>query len=284
MSKRDILVLVEGEKTDVSLMEALFASYEIDQRHQLVFYGTSLYALYNSMFKGKEVGDIDLFLHLREHEKDPVKKTLFDQSKRYSEIVLIFDFDPQDREFSTTAIREMSQYFTDSTDTGKLYINYPMVEAFYHVKSIPDSDYDGSIASLAELKNHLYKSRVHQESAITDRKEFVAKKSNCDIVVQQNIDKAWRIVQKARSDDGKDSPVPVQPDILNKQLEKLSVEKAVYILCTCAFYYSGLQSKTDWVIINSTARTYIAPPPKPKSLCLQETQGFCVFDDIFIIY
>ena len=180
--------------------------------------------------------DIDLFLHLREHEKDPVKKTLFDQSKRYSEIVLIFDFDPQDREFSTTAILEMSRYFSDSTDTGKLYINYPMVESFYHVKSIPDSDYDGYIATLDELKDHLYKSRVDKESFIHDRKEFAGQKSNCDLVVRQNIDKAWRIAQKTRPDDGEDSPVPEQSDILNKQLEKLSAEKAVYVLCTCAFY------------------------------------------------
>ena len=46
----------------------------------------------------------------------------------------------------------MAEYFTESSDMGKLYINYPMVEAFYHMKSIPDNDFDTYTSSMEELK------------------------------------------------------------------------------------------------------------------------------------
>jgi len=47
----EILVLVEGARTDVRLMEHLLKIYGIDHRHRLVSYNTNIYALYNSMFR-----------------------------------------------------------------------------------------------------------------------------------------------------------------------------------------------------------------------------------------
>lgn len=37
--------------------------------------------------------------------------------------------------FTPEKIKRMSDYFVESSDMGKLYLNYPMVEAFYH--SVP---------------------------------------------------------------------------------------------------------------------------------------------------
>jgi len=240
MSKRDILVLVEGEKTDYKLMESLFETYEIEERHQLVPYGTNIHALYNSAFKGKDIENIDIILHLREHEKDPIKKSLFDQ--RYSDIVLVFDLDPQDSSYSANAILEMSEYFIDSTDMGKLYINYPMIEAFYHVKSIPDLDYNSYICTLEDLKGHKYKKRVDQESVIKDRKSIFTQKSSCNTIIRQNIEKARRVAGNPHSEVS-GVHLPKQTDILNKQLEKLDKEQAVFVLCTCAFYIVDYNSK-----------------------------------------
>ena len=59
----------------------------------------------------------------------------------YSDIILIFDFDPQDDLFTSKKIEEMLEYFKESSDMGKLYINYPMVESFYHMKTIPDLNF-----------------------------------------------------------------------------------------------------------------------------------------------
>ena len=88
MSKHtaDILVIVEGERTDVRLMERLLMLYGIGGKHRIVSYNTNIYALYNSIFKEvDDPYDIDLLLHLRSREFDISKKIILSQS--YAEIL-----------------------------------------------------------------------------------------------------------------------------------------------------------------------------------------------------
>jgi len=56
--KAKILVLVEGEKTDVKLMEHLLTIYGIDKNHQIVSYKTNIYDLYDKMFACLKQSDI----------------------------------------------------------------------------------------------------------------------------------------------------------------------------------------------------------------------------------
>lgn len=52
--KTQILVLVEGEKTDVNLMRHLLNVYGISQNHEIVSYNTNIYELYNHMFRDED--------------------------------------------------------------------------------------------------------------------------------------------------------------------------------------------------------------------------------------
>lgn len=231
--KTKILVLVEGEKLDVKLMDNLLKTYGIDQSHQIVPYKTNIYDLYGRMFVGQAPEEIDLLQLLKSKEPDEEKKKIFDES--YSDILLIFDLDPQDPRFSDEKISRMTEYFVESSDMGKLYINYPMVEAFYHMKNIPDSDYNSYTATLDELMNHRYKGRVAAENRDRNFGKFATTKEECDIVIRQNIEKAQFIV--GETFDPGEYIVPDSSDILSIQLGKLSSdERFVYVLCTCAFY------------------------------------------------
>ena len=163
-TKSKVLVLVEGRKTDYKLMNHLFDIYGIGESHEIVVYDTNIYTLYNEMFRDGDPASVDILQNLKEHERDEEKKKLFDN--RYSDVLLIFDLDPQDPQFSSKKILEMSKYFIESSDMGKLYLNYPMVEAFYHMKKIPDEDYNSYIATLDELNEHKYKQRVNQENTV----------------------------------------------------------------------------------------------------------------------
>ena len=163
MDKRSqILVLVEGSKTDLRLLNHLLHIYGIDNKHEVVSYNTNIYVLYNQMFAEGDPDSIDLLQLLKEREKDNEKKKIFDV--HYSDIILVFDFEPQDPLFASGNILEMMQYFNESSDNGKLYINYPMVESFYHMKSIPDEHYIDYVVSLDELIKGTYKQRVNQEN------------------------------------------------------------------------------------------------------------------------
>ena len=186
------------------------------------------------MFVSANPEDLDLLGHLREHEADPEKKPIFNE--KYSDILLVFDLDPQDPRFSAEKILEMSEFFVESTEMGKLYLNYPMVEAFYHMKSIPDTDYNSYVATLAELEAKSYKSRVNAENRNRDYEKFAVTKPECDIVIRQNMEKAWLVAEMTNPTGDIESIIPKTTDILKKQLEKIQNEKVVAVLCTCALY------------------------------------------------
>lgn len=230
LKKSKVLVLVEGAKTDVALMQHLFAVYGIGETHTIVSYNTDIYTLYDSLFFEDDPDAVDLLQALKAREKDEKIKKIFDD--KYSDILLIFDFDPHATTFSDQKIRKMIAYFTESSDMGKLYLNYPMVESFYHMKSIPDPGYDDSYATLDELKYRAYKTRVNRECFTGDYRKFAAAKEECSIVIRQNISKAMTLLG-----DLKSRLIPPKSlNILDFQLEQLHSQQKVYILSTCCFY------------------------------------------------
>lgn len=230
--KSKILVLVEGEKTDYKLMRKLFAIYGMTDKYEIVSYNTNIYTLYNEMFCEGDPSAIDTLQNLKEHETNPEKKKIFDM--RYSDILLIFDLDPQDPLYTPEKISAMASYFCESSDMGKLYINFPMVESFYHMKSIPDPDFDTYTASLEELKDRKYKKRVNQENRNHDYNKFATSRSECNTVIRQHIAKAWNLLSSSDNTTLFDPPSAIE--ILEKQLSALDTLKKVYVLCTCCFY------------------------------------------------
>lgn len=229
--KAKILLLVEGAKTDVVLMRHLLDIYGMGDKHEIVSYNTNIYVLYKEMFFEDAPDTLDLLQVLKEHEKDPIKKKVFEE--RYTDILLVFDLDPQDPQYSPMVIRKMLGYFDESSENGKLYINYPMVESFYHMKNIPDPDYPSYSVTLSELRNKEYKTRVQRENRNHDYLKFARSRSECNQVIIQNIKKSRMITQL---------PETVQLDpadenrIFDVQADYIKKEDWLYVLCTCVFY------------------------------------------------
>lgn len=226
MNKPKILFLVEGAKTDVRLMQKLLYVYGFDQKYEIVSYNTNIYTLYNEMFRDNDPADLDLLQVLKEHERDPRKKPLFDQS--YSDVLLIFDLDPQDPLFTSDKIQRMTEYFVESSDMGKLYLNYPMVEAFYHMHDIPDAHFNEYFATQEELSNGTYKQRVNQENRNRNYAKFAVTKEECNTVIQQNLEKARWLCNVP---DG----IPDEISILSAELRYWE-QQMISVLCTCVFY------------------------------------------------
>lgn len=241
MRKKKILVLVEGAKTDVSLMKMLFEIYdELDAKYEIVSYSTNIYVLYQEFFhEGEPQDSLDILQVLKAREKDSAKKGIFDE--KYTDILLIFDLDPQDPSFSDEKILQLQEYFSEASDMGKLYINYPMVESFYHMPAIPDPDYLNKTVSIDELLQGQYKQRVNRESKNRNYRKFIASRKECNTVILQNIEKAFLLLNRA------DKPMPQWveikgTDILEKQLQFLK-DRFVHVLCTCVLYIYDYNSK-----------------------------------------
>lgn len=234
---RKILLLVEGAKTDVAIMKHLLSIYQLDIHYEIVSYNTNIYTLYHEMFEENEPEDIDFLQMLKSREVDLEKQRIFDDI--YSDILLIFDLDPQAPDFSMKKILRMADYFVESSDMGKLYLNYPMVEAFYHMKEIPDPDFNSYYSSLQELSQGKYKSRVNRENRNHDYRKFAVTKEECNIVIRQNITKARNMVRKMSNDSQNcenNNSLPMQADILTVQLENLNNKAQVAVLSTCPFF------------------------------------------------
>lgn len=228
--KTKILMLVEGAKTDVKLMEKLLRIYRIADSHQIISYNTNIYELYNRMFKDGQQESRDLLQVLKEKERDEEKKKIFNE--RYSDVLLIFDLDPQDPLFSSVHILDMLTYFSESTDHGKLYINYPMVEAFYHMKDIPDKEYNSYVATMKELRERKYKARVKNENRNKDYRKYAINTRECNTIIWQNIVKGFLLI-------GSDKISSILPDptkVLLAQLNEIDAKDYVHVLCTCVYY------------------------------------------------
>ena len=225
-------------------MKHLLEVYGISDTHQIVSYNTNIYVLYNRMFEDGDPETLDLLQILKENEKDESKKKIFDE--RYSDILLIFDLDPQDDLFSVPKIQLMLEYFNESSENGKLYINYPMVEAFYHMKAIPDPDFNKYEVSLTELQHKSYKARVQNENRDHDYRKFAKDLNECSTVILQNVEKALLITSNPISDQ---LFRPSDLEILDTQVRKIQKENRLFVLCTCGFYI--IDYNPDLIIQNN---------------------------------
>ncbi len=138
-----ILFVVEGEK-DCEIINSLTQRYDIDDSiTQPLIYRSNIYQLFNVLqkelkkFEGEDEFDFEVLNTsqiLKDIATDEDRKTMTYHTKDIAEIYLFFDLDghtPQARK-NQTCINEMLELFDDAFDKGKLYISYPMVEAYKH--------------------------------------------------------------------------------------------------------------------------------------------------------
>lgn len=266
MSKQT-LILVEGEDKDVDLIKHLFEVYLPNSEKTIIVYKTDIYSLYAQIMdeEGDEFGD--LLMHLREHEKDASKKEIF--NSRFNEVFLIFDFDPQDPLFTSEKLQRMMIYFNDATNTrrGRLYINYPMVESFFHIKSWNENqeDFNNRHATKYELWHKKYKERVEAESCCTDIQQFDKDKFNK--IIDMNLTKALYLLNQPKF-----VPFECNADMLRRVSEveccAWDEKGIVYVLNTCVLYmYENYPKK---VILNvddcsaKTSKESLNPLPEHK--------------------
>lgn len=101
---------------------------------------------------------------------------MFSDSLRYKDdftnIFLVFDYERHDPKFSEKKILNMQKKFSDTTDMGKLYINYPMIESYQHLKSLPDEGYKDRKVPVSLQPGKMYKKLVSNESVIEEIIDF----------------------------------------------------------------------------------------------------------------
>ncbi|MBR3235608.1 MAG: hypothetical protein IKG11_08330 [Atopobiaceae bacterium] len=131
---RSILLVVEGVSDEPKLVQSLFECLVPDADRVVHPYGTNIHDLIEKITSeyGGDYEDIEICRVLADMlPADDEKNRQLLLYTKFTDVILMFDFDPQDDRFNLLELRKMLVAFRDSTDTDKglLLLNYPAVEA-----------------------------------------------------------------------------------------------------------------------------------------------------------
>ena len=146
-----ILFVFEGSVREPMLFDAiqkLFLPKETDPF--VCTYNSNIYSLYAKLKQYDVFDDIQasgntvsILNEILESKGDQTLSNIVVSD--ISQIYLFFDYDFHESRFTLEEnnrhIQEMLDFFSDETDNGKLYINYPMVDSIRYTKQLPDLDY-----------------------------------------------------------------------------------------------------------------------------------------------
>lgn len=162
MSKKDLLFITEGETDEPDFIKKFLKVCIPNVEYNIYSYSTTIHTLARAIFnrKGEIDEDLDIKKVLREQEKDAMKKRIL--QKDYTDIILVFDFEPHCDSPEFDKVEKMIEYFNDSSNMGRLYINYPMMQSYKHFKRFPDEEFKDRKIETMDVAN--YKEIVHTES------------------------------------------------------------------------------------------------------------------------
>ncbi len=161
-----ILFLFEGKNTEPKLFNALakifFEKQITTNEYICACYDCNIYSLYAEMTNGGQdltfPQELISILQNREATKEKLKHY---KRSDFSEIYLFFDLDCHHQEKGVTLsyadknarIQMLLDFFNEETEHGKLYVSYPMVEAFRYTLKLPDLSYYTRMVTLSECNN-----------------------------------------------------------------------------------------------------------------------------------
>lgn len=222
MSK--ILILLEGEKLDKNIIENLKDIHKFNDNIEVIIYKTNIHILYDHI--KNEYGTtwpVKIIPLLRKKIQN------FNlQDSDIGQIYLFFDSDMQAPQANNERLEEMFKYFNDETKNGKLYISYPMVEAFFDIDFEQEEYYKNKIVEIDGINYERHKDYKSDKNILKNIKKNSEKdikifldRNKIDIIFKQNIKKLNYIVNTDFSFlDYKSYSKIRELDIFNSQVKK----------------------------------------------------------------
>ena len=231
-----ILFVFEGEKREPELFRAIEKLFFKDSQHIVCSFGNNIYELYLRLRNLDNSGDIVSVLRERYEGQQDSPFSEEARSSDFSEIYLIFDYDFHNRNISLkemdSQISEMLDMFDNETENGKLYINYPMVEAIRYTKHLPDSMFYTYSVSRQQCRNLPFKNMANEFSdyksldflTLNTRREateneICSRAENWKLIKEQNVVKANYLCTGALNIP-EDKDIICQKEIFSAQLHK----------------------------------------------------------------
>ena len=244
----------------------MFRAFGLDATYEIVSVGTNVHELLRRMMRdyGDDLGGVDLLAVLREYMGERCPEGL--RGGKFTDVVLAFDFDPQDNRLDVSALRRLQETFCDSTDMGQLYVSYPSVESLRDFSSFGDEGFLESSVPLDVVSHaHAYKTLVSdRDNGLGDISRIGGPKFAA--IVAMHASKAQHLVYGVEpvetaywsgGDDLSAAASEIDP-LLVFDFEVGSVEsrKMIYPLCTLPLFVSAWPS-----FLNGAWRKWLASGP-----------------------
>lgn len=168
--RQQTLILVEGnheKEVFISFILSLFAEIDINLDNVHI-YGTEVYDLYSRIEHeyGEDWYDQDLSINIPYiiSKRDNINPPL--DYRNFSNILLFFDYERQAPSFDQTKIENLQNHFSNPSEDGLLLINYPMIESYLDMRTIPDSSFQNSKIAANYINGDQYKTQVKSYSRL----------------------------------------------------------------------------------------------------------------------
>jgi len=229
---KNVLFIAEGEKDEPLFITKMCREFRGDSV-TVYSYRTNIHILIAGLF-GKDGldEDIDLMSHLISREKDNVQKEIL--RKRFTDVFLVFDMDPQDTRIETDKIERMLSFFSDSADNGKLYLNYPMLESYKHLRTLNDPEFGERKVPLSEIR--VYKQTAGKECHRHLRDVNKYTKMTFKALALMHLKKANRLIGNGFVLPSKEEFLSRNgTEILREQDREMKETASIYVLNTSLF-------------------------------------------------
>ena len=233
MSERKVLFIVEGERGEPRLLRRMHDVLLGTTPGCIHWHGTVVYDLLRRVFEDGDADDLDVVSVLRETVSDPGRREVLEQE--FTDVYLVFDMDPHDPRYDGELLDRAMGLFAESTENGKLYINYPMLESYRHLRRHDDLGYLDRTVSVDSLSG--YKSLVDREGHPDFRQLGRYDEAVFAEVIRMNVMKANRVLNDERSLPDVGTFLSWRgSDILDAQIAIMAAENRVYVLNTSVLY------------------------------------------------
>lgn len=165
------LLLVEGKHEKSSLLRILLKAFpKIPVRYEnIIIHGADIFDLYGAIEEeyGDEWYEDDLLeINIPYLISKRLHITPMLDRNRFTNIIMVFDYERQDPSFDFAKILRMQKHFNNVSEDGVLYINYPMVESYLDMSDIPCPYFMENKIPVAGLSGNSYKKQVCATSVL----------------------------------------------------------------------------------------------------------------------
>lgn len=251
--RRRQLYIVEGNHEKNELMYLLLKCFpEIDMGlDDILIHGTNIYMLYNDIVKEygenwwEEEVDLPFIVSKKKRYEIPLHKSDF------INIILIFDYERHDPNFSEKKILKLQEYFQDAADLGKLYLNYPMVESYQHLSELPDKEYAERSVPVSLQPGYQYKNLVKDTK--------IAHMINLPLKLREILSNRFHVMDGKICDEFVERLLNISDtEALMEQMEELLTGVLEgHDFMTAKYQLADVLSKCEYLVLKNTYYMYM---------------------------